>query len=153
MCWGKLQGVQEPGRSKTTVLKNARRKAPVQPIGEECDRKFASPQRHTPGPRINNDFITLISYRKTPVSIRRSTTPLRSMHFTEHTHANPGGRRFFFLFFFLNRVNLKIQLNFNFPIILIPLLTQRQQIELAARSVQRQKETAWEREQYSLKVA
>ena len=29
MCWGKLQGVQEPGRSKTTVLKKARRKAPV----------------------------------------------------------------------------------------------------------------------------
>ena len=59
----------------------------------DSDRKFASPQRHTPEPRINNDFLTLISYRKTPVSIRRSTTPLRSMHSTEHTHANQVPKR------------------------------------------------------------
>ena len=32
------------------------RKAPVLPTREECDRKFASPERHTPEPRINNDI-------------------------------------------------------------------------------------------------
>ena len=56
MYWGKLQGVQEPDRSKPQSLKSLK-KAPVLPIREECDRKFASPQRHTPEPHINNDIL------------------------------------------------------------------------------------------------
>ena len=55
MYQGKLQGVQEPDTPNHSPQKT-RRKAPVQPIREECDRKFASPQRHAQEPRINNDF-------------------------------------------------------------------------------------------------
>ena len=55
MYWGKVQGVREPARSEPQSSKNEK-KAPVQPIREESDRKFASPQRHTPEPRINNEI-------------------------------------------------------------------------------------------------
>ena len=39
-------------------------KAPVQLIRVECDRKIASPQKHTQEPRINNDiFIKKMSLK------------------------------------------------------------------------------------------